>query len=277
MKKVSIIILNWNGKKFLEGCLNSIKKNTICPDYEVIVVDQGSRDGSIELMKKKFRWAKLIGNRENVGFSEGNNQGFRAAKGEYLFMLNNDTEVTKEWLRKAVEVMESDKRIASVGCNENERIDRGIFAKDVLTVSGATMLIRRDAMKRIGMLDSRNFSPIYGEETDWNYRARNSGYRVVQTGRSVIKHFSCQDTTRQISPKKQYVLCNTHRLKAMLYNLSLRDFLSHVPGLGLIFVSSITNNRTHWLLESYWNNFKDLGTILRERRKKRKKAKEIKK
>ncbi|MEK6978356.1 MAG: glycosyltransferase family 2 protein [Candidatus Hydrothermarchaeota archaeon] len=269
MKKASIIVLNWNGRELTRNCLRSIKEETDHPDYEVIVVDNGSTDGSQEMLKREFPWARLIENPTNLGFARGNNQGMEVAEGDYTFLLNNDTIVTKGWLAKAVEVLESDPRIASVGSTlvspdwDGRPLGGGEVEKD--TVCGAAMLLRRKVIERIGPLDDRNFSPIYGEETDWNYRARNIGYRVVETGRSVIKHIGSVDTTKGTTKPYQYVLMNTHRLKAMLYNDGPSSFLRRTPGLGLIFLRSIQEGTTLLLLRSYWNNVKGWRNILEER------------
>lgn len=264
--KVSIVILNWNGKQMTLDCLDSIKKNTSYPNYEVIVVDQGSNDGSAEAFEK-IKWIKLIPLKDNIGFSAANNLGFKKGKGTYFFMLNNDTIVTKNWLTEAVKVLESDRKIGVVGCYEKENPDFKRADKDVLTVSGATMLMKRNVLDKIGFLDKKNFSPIYGEETDFNFRASYAGYRIVQTYKSAIIHLACKTTESQFKSKYKYVLCETHRVKAMLYNLSFFDFLGFIPGLSLIIFRSIKEFKFHWLLESYWNNIKNFKNILSERKK----------
>lgn len=280
MKKVSIIILNWNGKELTRNCLNSIREHTDYPDYEVIVVDNGSTDGSVAMLENEFPEAKLIKNDRNLGFGKGNNQGMEIAQGEYFFLLNNDTLVTEGWLTNAVEIMESDNRIASVGStlispNEVEQIEHIQRGKDRQrdTVCGAAMLMKRKAVERLGMFDVENFSPIYGEETDWNYRARNLGYRVIETPKSIVVHIGSVSTKRQ-NPN-QYLLLNTHRLKAMLYNDSPISFLKRIPGLGLIFVNSFKDGTTSLLLRSYWNNIKNWKNILKERKKRKEIARRL--
>jgi len=272
MGKVSIIVLNWNGRELTRDCLQSIREETDYPEYEVIVVDNGSTDGSQEMVKKEFPWARLIENPRNLGFARGNNQGMEAAIGEYYYLLNNDTFVTRGWLTEAVAVMESDPKIAAVGStlippDQDPEEIKGNEEKD--TVCGAAMLMKRKVVERIGPFDAENFSPIYGEETDWNYQARNLGYRVVETRRSIVKHIGSVDTTRGTTKPYQYVLMNTHRLKAMLYNDSPRGFLKRIPGLGLIFLVSLRKGTTLLLLRSYWNNLRGWRNLLEERRKRR--------
>ncbi|MFH1239731.1 MAG: glycosyltransferase family 2 protein [Candidatus Diapherotrites archaeon] len=286
MKRVSIIVLNWNGKQWMEKCLSSIKKNTTYPDYEVIVVDNGSKDGSVELLEKlktKGYIDVLIKNSENMGFAYANNQGFAKARGNYYFMLNNDTLVTKDWLKNAVRVLESNSRIAAVGSKLIQEADYDAKEYDIKpdvekqTTCGAAMLMRKDVTDKIGILDAENFSPIYGEETDWCYRARNAGFKIMETDSSRVVHLGSVDTKRQTGKEWQYTLMNTNRLKAMLYNLGPVEFTKHVPGLGLIFVRSIKDGMLKYLLESYWNNVKMLGHTLKERKKRKLIAKKIKK
>jgi GT2 family glycosyltransferase len=276
--KVSIVILNWNGKGLVRDCIHSIKKNTVYPNFEIIVVDNGSRDGSVEMlmeMKQKGVIQKLVLNKENTGFAAGNNQGFEIASGKYYFMLNNDTLVTKGWLEAAVNLLESSPKIAAVGLRmiDKENWEKKDFAlgndREKLTVCGGAMLLRKSVVKEIGLLDAKHFSPVYGEEQDWCYRARNAGYRMIETDKGIVIHLGSTDTKRQTGREWQFVTMNTHRLKAMLFNLSIPDFLRHAPGLGLIFLKSLREGTTLLLLRSYWNNLKGLGEVLEERKKRK--------
>ncbi|MBN1940990.1 MAG: glycosyltransferase family 2 protein [Candidatus Diapherotrites archaeon] len=278
MKKpfVSIIVLNWNGKHYIHDCLQSIKKFTPKGHYEVIVIDNGSKDGSVPMlqrMKQQGFLHKLVLNKENLGFSTGNNQGFKESNGEFFFMLNNDTLVTENWLENLLKAAEKYPSAAAIGA---KIIDKPMWEtnnyqllpdRERMTTCGGAMLMRKKAVKKIGVLDAEHFSPIYGEETDWCYRARNSGFKIMETDKSIIIHFGSHDTTKQAGRKKQFILMNTNRLKAMLFNLTLPEFMRHVPGLGLIFVNGLKRGEAVWLLQAYWNNIKNLGTIMRERKK----------
>ena len=274
MKKVSIIILNWNGKEVLKGCLDSIKNHTTYPNYEIIIVDQGSKDGSVEMLEKEFPYVKLIKNEYNLGIPKATNQAMKIAHGEYFALLGNDTIVTLGWLENMVKLTESDKRIASVGStlisptqlkSRDYRLTNGYRERS--NVPSISMLMRKKVVDRIGYYDEENFSPYGGDETDWNYRARNIGYKVVEARNSIVAHVGSHDTKRQ-NPN-QYLLLNEHRLKAMLYSLSLIDFLKRIPGLGLIFINSFKEGTTPILLKSYWNNIKNWRNILQERKKRK--------
>src|SRR5690606_2178324 len=104
LPKVSIMILNYNGRNFLNRCLSSIEKlNYPADQFEVILVDNLSTDDSVEFMKLKYPGIKIVQLEKNYGFGGGNNRGLKYAKGEYLIFLNNDTQVTEKWLLALVE------------------------------------------------------------------------------------------------------------------------------------------------------------------------------
>jgi GT2 family glycosyltransferase len=272
MNKVSIIILNWNGKEHLKNCLLSIRKNTKYPDYEIIVVDQGSVDGSVEMIKGDFQEVRLIENPENFGIPKASNQAFNIAEGEYFFLLGNDTEVFEGWMENAVKIMEAYPDICTVGSTQVGFDDMDTYvSKDSMkkraNVNSVGMLIRRSVVDEIGGYDEENFTPYGGDETDWNFRATNAGYRIVEAGNVVVAHLHSTDTKKQ-NPD-QRLLLETHRLKAYLFNLSLLQFAKRMPGLGLIFVQSFKEGTTGVILKSYWNNVRNWRTVLKERKKRK--------
>jgi len=276
-KLVSIIILNWNGIHFTKECIESLWKNTVHKPIEVIVVDNGSNPENVrelKALKKRTLIQRLILNGKNRGFSGGNNQGFAAANGPYLLMLNNDTLVTKGWLKRPLELIE-DNSVGAVGCR---LIDLEPYKKKgyslkpdrvVKTTCGAALLTRRDVLNKIGVLDEKHFSPIYGEETDWCYRARHAGYKIMETDKSIVIHLGSQDTKKGRGKASAYELLNTHRIKAMAFNLSIPEFLGHAPGLGLILVNSFGQGMFPSLMKSYWKNAKNWREISRERKKRK--------
>ncbi len=114
MYELSIIIVNWNTRKLLRGCLNSIYDNTNRLNFELFVVDNASGDGSAEMVEKEFPQARLIKNKGNFGFARGNNQGFSRAKGEYVLILNPDTEVVNGAILQMVRYLKSNKEAGAV-------------------------------------------------------------------------------------------------------------------------------------------------------------------
>lgn len=114
MFDLSIIIVNWNTRDLLRECLRSIYNNTEKLTFEVFVIDNASRDGSVEMVRKEFSQARLIRNKENFGFARGNNQGFSQATGKYVLILNPDTEVVSDALFKMVQYLESYNEVGAV-------------------------------------------------------------------------------------------------------------------------------------------------------------------
>ena len=275
---VSIILLNWNGKAVLKDCIDSIKRETLYPNYETIVIDQGSTDGSKEMMRRNYLWVKIIENPTNYGIPRASNQGFKKAKGEYFILMSNDTIMTRGWMTALVNLAESDNRIATIGATLMGREDLGKrtpkpLQKKRASVCSATMLMKRSAYNHIGGYDEQSFSPYGGDETDWNLRAWNTGYKVLETERALVAHVGSHDTKRQ-NPK-QYLMLNEGRLRAMLYNLGPIGMLRRLPGLGLLFLQSFPDGKTIPLLQSYWNNLRNRRQVLAGRKKRKQQLKKM--
>lgn len=210
--KVAIIISTYNQKKLLEETLESVKKNTNYKEYKVYVVDDSGKGEIGKEIKNKFKWIELITNKENKGFSVSNNIGIKTAlkkyKPEYFLLLNDDTEIIdKDWLKKMIDVGERDKKIGILGCKiiypdgslqnlggymkawriEIELKDnkRNAFAVD--HVMGAFMLIKRETIKKVGMLDER-YSPYLLEDTDYCLRAKEKGLKIISVPHVRIIH-----------------------------------------------------------------------------------------
>ncbi|MBN1941230.1 MAG: glycosyltransferase family 2 protein [Candidatus Diapherotrites archaeon] len=284
---VSIIVLNWNGKEYTKQCIESVAKHTARGKYELIVVDNGSKDGSIEMlegMKRRKIVDTIILNSENRGFSGANNQGMKISRGKFIFLLNNDTLLEKNWLEKMVKVAETDAKIGIVGphlpeSKTSKKIygggyidDRGIarhsynrHESDAEQVGGAALLIKRKVFEKIGFLDE-GFNPIYFEESDYCARARRSGYRIVFTPEVKIVHFGSKIVKKQAS-KWSFVTLNKNRVRYMLLHFSKKRLLKAL-GWELARIAKHTVRlRIHWLLEAYWINLKNLGDIIGKRRK----------
>jgi hypothetical protein len=214
--KVMLIVLNWNGLADTLECLDSLACLDY-PAYEVVVVDNGSTDSSVEAIRGRFPHVTLIENGENLGFVEGNNVGIRYALEcdvDYVLLLNNDTIVDLRFLSALVKVAEADREIGvaspfiflydvpreiwTAGATINwangatqrlragETVREDELAFDVDFVSGCALLAKREVIEATGLLDPDFY--LYYEETDWCVRARAQGYRIVCVPQSRIWH-----------------------------------------------------------------------------------------
>ena len=211
MELISVIVLNYNGRGFLDGCLTSLASQTYS-DFEVIVVDNGSRDGSPEYVKENYPWVRLAKKDENLGFAGGTNVGIRAAKGEFIITLNNDSRADSRFIEELIKPMADpevgvcaakmlfpDGRINSAGIcisRSGAAWDRGMFEPDrgqyefVEEVFGAcagAALYRREMLDEIGLFDEDFF--LYLEDVDLAFRARLAGWKCLYVpGARVIHH-----------------------------------------------------------------------------------------
>jgi GT2 family glycosyltransferase len=223
---VSVIIVNWNTASITCGCLKSVYEQTLGLEFEVIVVDNASHDGSAARIRREFPQAILIENTENRGFAAANNQGIAAARGRYVLLLNPDTIVLDGAIQKALRFADRNPKAAVVGCQvwESEtriqptcfsfpsvwglilrtlglsRLFPGspIFGKAMLSawdrkterevdvVSGMFMLVRSEAIRQVGFMDEAYF--IFAEETDWCWRFKRAGWRCIFTPEARIIH-----------------------------------------------------------------------------------------
>ncbi len=261
-KSVAIIIVNWNQKKLLATCLSSLKKKTNYSAYNVVVVDNGSLDGSAELVKQSFPWADVLALDRNYGFSVGNNQGImhslKKLKPDYVLLLNNDVEIVQpDWLSRMVSAAESDGEVGIVGCKliypdgKTQYIGTKVTVKgltwlntanegslpqafDVDAVLGACLLIKKVVLDRIGLLDV-GFSPFVHEESDFCVRAKKAGYRTrMVLGVSVV-HFWRRSVGKVNSTYVEFVV-RRNLIRFMLLNFPISWLLKRVPIEVRIFV-----------------------------------------
>ncbi len=228
-KLISVIIVNYNGEKFLEECLNSLFTQAY-KNMEVLVVDNASSDSSVEFIRNNFKNVKIIHQNKNLGFAEGNNIAIRQARGEYIATLNNDTIVEKEWLSELVNAMEFDKRIGICASKilfyNNRNIinstgicvdkisgftwDRGFGDKDgekykkkqmVFGACAAAALYRKDMLDQIGLFDDDFFA--YHEDVDLAWRAQLYGWKCMYVPAAIVYHH-LSATAGLNSPFKEY-------------------------------------------------------------------------
>lgn len=207
---ISVVVLNYNGKRYLDDCLSSLAAQTF-RDLEVIVVDNASTDGSVEHIESNFSWVRLVINKENLGFAGGTNSGIKAAKGEFILTFNNDARADSrllEYLHKPMadskvgvcgaKMLLDDGRINSAGIclsRSGAAWDRGMFEPDngqydareeVFGACAGAALYRREMLDEIGLFDEDFF--LYMEDVDLAFRARLAGWNCIYVPEAKVLH-----------------------------------------------------------------------------------------
>lgn len=255
---VSIILVNYNGEKFLDDCLNSLKEIDYPKDkYEVVLVDNASKDNSVNLVKENFTWVKLLVLDKNTGFSEGNNVGVENAIGEYIVFLNTDTSVEKNWLSELVKKIVSDDEIGAcssqVLCNDGRNIINTIggfwsimgisgsmgegkpkdtFENETFTFSptGCSMIIKTDLYKRVGGFDNEYF--LYCEDADLGWRLWNQKFKVVVAPSSIVYHkvtASLKSLGKKTFNEWYHFYSSRNRFLTIVKNARFGDLLWMIP------------------------------------------------
>jgi GT2 family glycosyltransferase len=232
---VSVLIVNWNGLAHLPDCLESLAAQTF-RNFEVILVDNGSEDGSVSFVRDSYPRVKLLSLDKNTGFAGGNNYGLKHASGNYIVTLNNDTRAEPDWLKTLVAVADAHPRAGMIGsriCSffEPDLIDsigmgicrdgmsRGRFRnkrwselsfsalEEILFPSACAALYRREMLEEIGFFDEDFFA--YAEDSDLGLRGRLAGWQALAATRAVVYHKYSQ-TGGSLSPFKVYHVERNH-------------------------------------------------------------------
>lgn len=209
---VRVIVLNWNGLRWLDGCLSALRLQRGCR-FEVVVVDNASSDASVAFVRERFPECQVKALESNLGFAAGNNAGVEGATAPYLVFLNNDTEVEPGWLAELVATAERDQQVGLVTSHvvymdrpgvvdsagdgylrcgggfkqrHGQPVDRHAGGREVFGACGAAFLIRRELFAALGGFDADYFM-VY-EDVDLSYRARLLGSRVMFAPAAGVRH-----------------------------------------------------------------------------------------
>jgi GT2 family glycosyltransferase len=266
-RTVFVIVLNWNGGSVIGPCLASLAK-VADPPIETIVVDNASSDGSADIVRREAPGAELIVNARNLLFAEGNNVGLRRAierGGELFLLLNNDTEVDPDFAARMVAALESDPKAGIVGPkivynddprriwyggggfypllwvprhNHIRRID-GTFPErrgETLWVSGCAMLIRREVIDSIGLLDP--MYTIYCEDIDFCLRARRAGWKCLYEPAAYVRHKVSSSSGGGLTPfKLENRIASTFKLFRRFKPLWWRILMAPAQGAGFMLLA----------------------------------------
>ena len=269
---LSIIIVNYNTSKLIIQALNSVYKNSKNINFEIIVVDNASKDDSVEMIKKHFPQVILIQNNENLGFSKANNIAIKRSIGEYILLLNSDTIVMEDTLEKMIKYMNDNPDVGASGCKvvlpdgsldkackrsfptpQNAlynalKLDRlfpqsKVFGEynltyldeneihDVDCLVGAFMMVRREVIEQVGLLDEDFF--MYGEDIDWCYRIKQAGWRIVYYPKTKIIHYKGGSSKK----KNTKIIYEFHRAMYLFFEKHYKDrysiLLRYVVYLGI--------------------------------------------
>ena len=288
MVDLSIIIVNWNTRDFLAQCLDSIYQSKNEAVIELIVVDNASSDGSPDLVHERFPQVRLIQNQTNVGFARANNQGILQSLGRYILLLNSDTLVRPGALQCLLEFMDNNYEAGAASarllnadgslqysCSPAPTLTSeflrmfhlpgirpdGYYSMDqwnlyqprsVDILLGACMLIRREALDQVGLLDEQYF--MYSEEVDLCSRLQSAGWKLYWIPTAEVVHFGGQ-STRQVSAdmfmrlyesKVRYIRKNYGRIHALAYKLLLMiSSLVRIMLVPFVWLEDSQHRRTH--------------------------------
>lgn len=284
-KLISVIVLNYNGKQYLEKCFNSLVKQTFSP-VELIMVDNGSSDGSVEYVRERFPDIKIIQNKKNYGFAEGNNIGVQSARGKYIVLLNNDVTVPANWLAELYEVVRSGAVIGGSTIHNQGMPDSfykkngtlNILGRNIPCVfsdltktfyaSGCSLIFNKDL---VGVPFDKDYF-AYQEDVYLGWKVRLQGGEIKHCPESIVNHLS-SETAQRIGNSKITFYRERNRLLNLFVFYQFKTILKIFPLLisEVIFRSMVIVaapkksfagfiNAIGWLVFNY-------STVLKKRRK----------
>jgi len=302
--KVSVVILNWNGKNFLEKFLPSVIEYSSLPDVEIVIADNASIDDSLLFLSKTYPELKTIILDKNYGFAEGYNKALDQLDSEYFILLNSDVEVTTRWIEPLIEIMDSDNQIAAcmpkLLSYENKQLfeyagagggfidkygypfcrgrifstietDNGQYddITDIFWATGACMFVRAEYYKQSGGLDVDFFAHM--EEIDLCWRLKGMGYRIVYNPQSVVYHVGGGTLPKENSFKTYLnfrnnlsLLCKNSVKGGLVQLLLKRMIFDGIAALRFLLVFEYASFFAVFNAHMYL--YKNFRTIIRKRR-----------
>ena len=301
--KVAVVILNWNGREFLEKFLPGVIENSK-NQAEIIIADNASTDDSIEFLKTNFPQIRVIQNRKNEGFAKGYNDALLQVNAQYYILLNSDIEVTPNWINPVIDMMDSDELIAVCQPKLRSFYERDKFEYagaaggfidkygypfcrgrifqtmesdtgqyndplEIFWATGACMFVRADVYQKLGGLDKRFFAHM--EEIDFCWRAKNQGYKIMYCPDSTVFHVG-GGTLPKKSWKKTYLNMRNNNImlfknlpqKRVLKVFIARVFLDGIAALKFLFDGGVKD--LFAVVKAHWKFFSMVPQLKKERK-----------
>lgn len=294
---VSIIVLNYDGKRYLRNCFSSLRLTHYpISQYEVLLVDNGSKDGSAELVAKEFPWVRIIRLNQNFGFGAGNNIGAKFVKGDYIAFLNNDTQVSNDWLIELIKASINNSVCICAGktimMNNHNLVD---YAGGKFTINGrgysmgflktdndqkdcfftaypcgASMLIKSKVFRELGGFDEDYFACL--DDTDLGWRGWLSGYKTLFCPSSVVYHYYGGTAGEgRLSPLKIFhgtkgpiiMILKNLELRNLFFGIALALLYDIIE--ALLLIRSRNFEYLEMKLKAYFWLIRNLANILRKR------------
>ena len=269
--KTSFVIPTWNGKHLLEECLPSLKEQRD-QDFEVIIVDNGSDDGTIPFLKREYPQIKVINLKEKSGFAVPVNRGAQAAKGQYIVLLNNDVVLDPLWLTNLTKRLDQNKEIGFCAClmldKDGEKVDsagdgfswwgrvypigKGKDPKDyqeeklIFGACGGASIWRKEVFNTVGYLDEDFYA--YYEDTDLSFRAQLAGFKCLYVPSAFCYHKGSA-TFEKDSPKMRFI-GNRNKDWVVFKNYPLKYLIIKFPKLVLTKIKSLLTDMRQGLFSS---------------------------
>jgi GT2 family glycosyltransferase len=304
MKKIAVVILNWNGKNFLDDLLPTLVQHTP-PEVDIVVGDNASSDNSVEFLKQNYPQIQIIQNDKNYGFAEGYNRVLYKVKADYFVLLNSDVEVTPNWIEPVIDMMEADDDIAICQPKLLSFYNRDTFeyaggaggyidkygypfcrgrlfttlekdngqyddACEIFWATGAAMFVKAKVWKQLGGLDGDFFAHM--EEIDFCWRAKNGGYKVYYCPQSVVYHIG-GGTLPPSSPFKTFLnfrnnfslLFKNLQKRQLTYVFPIRVLMDWVAALK--FLSEKKPKEFTAVMKAHWDFYRQIPTLKHKRKK----------
>jgi len=294
--KISVIILNYNGKKYLYDCLKSVLVQTFT-DFEVIFVDNSSEDGSVDFIKQNFEDERIIivTSEKNLGFAGGNNLGLKHSGGEYIVLLNNDTVVDKDWLKYLYDIINPDENIGiaqslvrTEGVPEKYYLKNGTLnllghnimevfdinedgTGEIFQANGCSMIIRKELLDSFGGLFLDEYF-AYAEDSYLSFKVKFAGLKIMHTSKSIVIHKGSATTKKYKSSFRTFLQERNRLLNFLIFfsrSFRLKYFPILVFNLKLKLIMSLFSGKYSFsgVCRAYWWLIKNRKWIKEQREK----------